>query len=174
MKTNLSSPDRSPLQEDKVDQSCSSAGGTKSNRTQHRSLTSRTHLQNLDRKDGFDGQALRDKIRHLVDQDMDLFAHKTLQLAKRGHKSALDFVFDSLREPINNSGSAHLSKIGSISRLDEIADAQRHVIMAAAHNEITPAQAIHYMKMLNELGCALKNSELQYEVDEIRRYLNEN
>jgi len=173
MKTNQPPTDRPHHQDDPIDHSCSSKRGKKGNRTNHRSLTSRTHLHNLDRKDGFDGLELWNKIRYLVDQDLDIFAYKTLQLAKRGHKAALDFVFDSLREPTNNSGSAHLSKIGSISRLDEIADAQRHVIMAASQNEITSAEAIHYMKMLNELGSALKNSELQHEVDEIRRYLNE-
>ena len=129
--------------------------------------------ENLDGDDLLNHRAFRKAVQNLAQQEIDTLAFKTLQLAKRGHKEAFAFVLESLTATEQDRNSSHLSKIGSITHLDEIADAQRHVIMAAAHGEITSTDAIHYMKMLNELGCALKNADLQREIDDIRSYLNE-
>jgi len=129
--------------------------------------------KNLDGDDLLNHIEFRKAVQNLAQQEIDALAFKTLQLAKRGHKEAFAFVLESLTATEQDIGSSHLLKIGSISRLDEIADAQRHVIMAAAHGEITPTDAIHYMKMLNELGCALKNADLQREIDDIRSYIDE-
>lgn len=129
--------------------------------------------KNLDGDDLLNHIEFRKAVQNLAQQEIDALAFKTLQLAKRGHKEAYAFVLESLTATEQDIGSSHLLKIGSISRLDEIADAQRHVIMAAAHGEIIPTDAIHYMKMLNELGCALKNADLQREIDDIRSYIDE-
>ena len=150
-------------------------GPTATKRERKRPPTIETTAQskNLDEYDLLNRLEFRKAVQNLAQQEIDALAFKTLQLAKRGHKEAYAFVLESLTATEQDIGSSHLLKIGSISRLDEIADAQRHVIMAAAHGEITPTDAIHYMKMLNELGCALKNADLQREIDDIRSYIDE-
>ncbi len=137
-----------------------------------KSARSRPSANSLNLLNHPDNSDLKNVVRHYAERETEALALKTLQLAKRGHTAALAFVYDSLNDAKPETGSPLMLALGSVMRLDEIADAQRTVITAAADGQIKPTDAIHYMKMLNELGEAIKNSSLQAEIDELRSYIH--
>lgn len=162
-----------------VSRAASKRKATSSNRTRQKphhmppkSAHTGSRVNTLNPVDPLACSKLKSVVRHFAEQETEALALKTVQLAKRGHPGALAFVLESLNDAKPETGSRLMPKLGSITRLDEIADAQRIVIASATDGAIKPSDAIHYMKMLNELGDAIKNSELQAEIDELRSYIH--
>lgn len=169
-----SMPNRSPSSKSKIAQKTASSPdkSSKPQRPTPKSARTLSHVSPINLLDHPEPLDLKSVVRHYAERETEALAIKTLQLAKRGHTAALAFVYDSLNEPEPKASAPLALDLGSITRLDEIADAQRSVISAATEGLIKPSDAVHYMKMLNALGEAIKNSTLQAEIDELRSYVH--
>lgn len=100
--------------------------------------------------------------------ESEVLAWRMLHLAKYGDRSSLERIFF-------NRDQQRLTPVdlGELNSLDDLFDAQRRVLMHVAEGHMIPSDALRVTSMLTDLRQTLLDTDLQRQIDELKRKIND-